>query len=170
MKPISPGPEAVDGLALGHEGADLVELMDGAGAHHAHSLALDQRAILDPHEGDDAEIGVVPAVDDQRLERRVELPLRCRQAGDDRLQHLVDARTGLGRDQQRVVGRQAHDVLDLLLDPLGLGRRQVDLVEHRDDLVVGVDRLVGVGERLRLDALGRVDQQQRALAGAQATG
>ena len=65
---------------------------------------------------------------------------------------------------------QAHDVLDLLLDPLGLGRRQVDLVEHRDDLVVGVDRLVGVRERLRLDALGRIDQQQRALAGAQGCG
>ncbi len=62
---------------------------------------------------------------------------------------------------------EADDVLDLLLDPLGLGCRQVDLVEHRHDLVVGVDRLVGVGEGLRLDALGGVDQQHRALAGAQ---
>jgi hypothetical protein len=36
---------------------------------------------------------------------------------------------------------------------LGLGGGQVDLVEDRDDLVVGVDRLVEVGQRLRLDAL-----------------
>ena len=63
-------------------------------------------------------------------------------------------------------GVEADDVLDLLLHLLGLGRRQVDLVEDRHDLEVGVDRLVGVGQGLRLDALGRVDQQQRALAGA----
>ena len=34
--------------------------------------------------------------------------------------------------------------------------------------MVGVDRLVDVGERLGLDALGRVDHQQRAFAGGKA--
>ena len=48
---------------------------------------------------------------------------------------------------------------------LGLGRRQVDLVEDRHDLVIVVERLVDVGQRLRLDALGGVDDQQRALEG-----
>ena len=62
---------------------------------------------------------------------------------------------GLGRDQDRVGGVEPDHVLDLLLDLVGLGRRQVDLVEHRHDLVVVVDRLVDVGERLRLDALAR---------------
>ena len=66
-----------------------------------------------------------------------------------------------------VGGVEADHVLDLLLDPVGLGRRQVDLVEDRHDLVVGVDRLVDVGERLRLDALAGVDHQQRALAGGE---
>ena len=65
-------------------------------------------------------------------------------------------------------GVDADDVLDLLLGPLGLGAGQVDLVEHRDDLEPGVDRQVGVGQRLRLDALAGVDHQQRALAGGQA--
>jgi hypothetical protein len=55
------------------------------------------------------------------------------------------------------------------LDAVGLGGGQVDLVEDRDDLVVGVDRLVDVGERLRLDALAGVDHQQRALAGGAAS-
>ena len=66
-------------------------------------------------------------------------------------------------------GVEPDHVLDLLLDLVGLGRRQVDLVEDRHDLVVVVDRLVDIGEGLRLDALGRVDHQQRALAGGQAT-
>ena len=61
-------------------------------------------------------------------------------------------------------GVDADHVLDLLLDAVGLGRRQVDLVEDRDDLVVGVDRLIDVGERLRLDALRGVDDEERALA------
>ena len=66
------------------------------------------------------------------------------------------------------VGRvDADHVLDLLAHALGVGRRQVDLVEDRDDLVVDLDRVIGVGQRLRLDALAGVDHQQRALAGGQ---
>ena len=53
------------------------------------------------------------------------------------------------------------------LDAVGLGGRQVDLVEDRHDLVAGVERVVDVGERLRLDALAGVDHQQRALAGGE---
>ena len=49
----------------------------------------------------------------------------------------------------------------------GLGRRQVDLVQHRHDLDALLDRRVAVGDRLRLDALRRVDDQQRAFAGGE---
>ena len=62
---------------------------------------------------------------------------------------------------------EADDLLDLSARFLGLGARQVDLVDDRNDLEVVLDRQVGVGQRLRLDALRRVDQQQRALAGGQ---
>ena len=68
----------------------------------------------------------------------------------------------------RLDGVEADDLLDLLPDPLGLGGGQVDLVDHRHDLVVVLDRLVDVGERLRLDALRGVDHQQRAFAGGEA--
>ena len=57
---------------------------------------------------------------------------------DDRLQHLVDTLARLGRNQQRIGSIQSDDVLDLLLDLVGLGRRQIDLVEDRDDLVIDV--------------------------------
>ncbi len=40
---------------------------------------------------------------------------------------------------------------------------EVDLVDDGDHLEVVVDRLVHVGEGLRLDALGGVDHQERAL-------
>ena len=63
---------------------------------------------------------------------------------------------------------EADDVLDLLADLVGLGGGEVDLVDDRHDLMVVLDRLVDVGERLRLDALRGVDDQQRALAGGEA--
>ena len=51
---------------------------------------------------------------------------------------------------------------------VGLGRRQVDLVEDRDDRQALAQGEVDVGQRLGLDALGRVDDEDRALAGLQA--
>ena len=61
----------------------------------------------------------------------------------------------------------ADHILDLLLDAFGFGGRQIDLVQDRHDFVVVVDRLIDVGECLRLDALACVDHQQRAFAGRQ---
>ncbi len=54
--------------------------------------------------------------------------------------------------------------VDLVADAVGLGAREVDLVEHRHELETGVDGEVGVGERLGLDALSGIDHQQGALA------
>ena len=159
--------ELVDRRQLGHEHADAIDVVGGVGAHHADALALFQNAVDDAHQHDHAEIGVVPAVDQERLERRVAVALRRRQAGDDRLQHLGHVLPGLGRDHDRVRGVEPDHVLDLLLDRFGLGRRQIDLVEHRHDFVAGVDGVIDVGERLRLDALAGVDHQQRALAGGE---
>ena len=76
----------------------------------------------------------------------------------------------LGRDVQDVLGRQAEHVLDLEGAALRVRRRQVDLVEHRDDLEVVLDGLVAVGERLRLDPLRRVHQEHRPLARRQRAG
>ena len=72
-------------LGLGREHADLVEVVGRGGGHHADAQALLQHAVLDAHQGDDAEIGVVPAVDQQRLQRRVAIAFGRRQAPDHRL-------------------------------------------------------------------------------------
>ena len=118
------------------------------------------------HAGQDdhAAVRVVPGVEDQRLERRVGIALRRRQPRDDRLEDLVDADAFLRARQDRVARVEADDLLDLPLRLVWLRAGQIDLVDDRDDLEVVLDREVGVGERLRLDALRRVDQQQRALA------
>ena len=141
--------------------------MGRAGAHHADAHALLQDAVDDTHEHDHAEIGIVPGIDQQRLQRRRAVAFRRRQARDDRFEHVRHAEAGLGGDHDGIGSVEPDDVLDLLLDLLRLGRRQVDLIEDRDDLVIVVERLVDVGERLRLDPLACVDHQQRALAGGE---
>ena len=161
------GAEFVDLLHLRREEADALDVIGGVGAHHPDALALFHHAVDDPHQHHDAEIDVVPAVDQQRLQRGVAVALRRRQPVHDGFQHVVDAETGLGRDHHRVGRVDADHVLDLLLDLVRFRRRQVDLVEHRHDLVAGVERVIDVGERLRLDALAGVDHQQRAFAGRQ---
>ena len=158
---------------VGHlraEHADAVDFIMRVGAHHADAQALADDAVDDPHQHDDAEIGVVPAIDQQRLQRRRLVALGRRQAVDDRLQHEVDVEAGLGRNRHRLGRVEADHVLDLLPDAIGLGGGQVDLVEHRHDLMAGVERVIDVGEGLRLDPLARVDHQQRTLAGGQRTG
>ena len=163
------GAELVALDALGREDADAVDLVGRVGLHHQDALALFHHAVDDAEQHDDAEIGVVPAVDEERLERRRGVALGRRQAGDDRFQDFRHVQSGLGRDQNRVRGIKPDHVLDLLLDLVGLGGRQIDLVEHRNDLEIVVERLIDVGERLRLDALAGVDDEQRALAGGERT-
>ncbi len=164
------GAEFVHGLHAGAEDADAVHRVERARRHHADAVVLAQAAVDDAHEDDNAEVGVVPAVDEHGLERRVGVALGGRQPGDDGLEHVVDAEAGLGGDEHGVGGVDADDVLDLLAHAVGFGGGEVDLVEDGDDLVAGVDRLVDVGERLRLDALGGVDHEERALDGAHRAG
>jgi hypothetical protein len=54
-----------------------------------------------------------------------------------------------------------------LLAPFGFGARQVDLVEHRDDFEPGIKRQVEVRQRLRLNPLRRVDDENRAFTRGQ---
>ena len=70
---------------------------------------------------------------------------------------------GLGRHADDLVGRDAEDRLDLAGVPIGIGRREVDLVQRGDDLEVVLERQIAVGERLGLDALGGVDDEHDAL-------
>ena len=59
--------------------------------------------------------------------------------GHDRLEQLGDADAFLGADDgQDLLGLGADQVHDLLRALLGLGARQVDLVEDRNDLEPGV--------------------------------
>ena len=157
-------------LRLGRDDAELEGVVSRPGRHHQALLPPGQIPVDDPDVGDDATIGVVDRVEDQRTGRRVRIPGRRRHRLDDLLEQLGHALAGLPRHPQHLVRLTADDVGDLLGVLLWLGGRQVDLVQHRDDVHVGFERHVEIGERLRLDPLGRVDQQHGAFAGIERAG
>ena len=99
---------------------------------------------------------------------RLDLALGRRDPLDDRLQNLPHPLPGLRRDPEGLGRVAPEQVGDLVRDAIGIGARQVDLVQHRDQLEAGFDRRVGVGDRLRLSSLGGIDHQQRPLAGGEA--
>ena len=78
------------------------------------------------------------------------------------------------RQTNRVDPEPRLDLADLhrqqRANPVGLRRRQADLVYHLDDPAPVLDGEVGGRQRLRLDALGRVDEQEHTLAGGEGEG
>ena len=72
-----------------------------------------------------------------------------------------------GTGQNGIMGIDTDDILDLLLDPLRIGGRQIDLVQHRKNLKVDIQGEIDVGQCLGLDPLRCVNHQQPTLAGGQ---
>ena len=106
---------------LGCEDADFVEIVGRGGGHHADLHAPAQHAVLHADQRHDAEIRIVPAVDQQRLQRRLAVALGSRQALHHGLEQLVDAEAGLGRDHDRFGRVDADHILDLGAHTLGIG-------------------------------------------------
>ena len=82
----------------------------------------------------------------------------------------MDAIAGFGGDLDGAGGVDADDVFDLFGDAVTIGGGQVDLVQDRHDFVVGINGVIDVGQRLRLDPLGAVHHQQRAFDRAHGAG
>ncbi len=74
----------------------------------------------------------------------------------------------LGTDHQRFGRIEADHGLDFLEHFVDAGDRQIDFVDDRNDGQIAVDRRVGIGHGLSLNALEGVDQQEGPFAGRQA--
>jgi hypothetical protein len=136
---------------LGREDTDTIDTPHLTGAHHLDLVVLLQRTVLDPHQRHDAQVGVEPGVDDQRLQRRIRITFRRRDPGHDLFQHQVNTQAGLGGAAHRIDRVDADDVFDLFGNPLRLGGRQVDLVQHRHHFQIHFHGGIAVGQSLCLN-------------------
>ena len=126
-------------LDLRAEAADAVNKMLGAARHEGDLLALLQHAGHDADEDHDAEVGIVPAIDQHRLQRRGGIALGRRNARDDRIEDILDTDARLGRGEDGIGGVEPDHLLDLRTHFVGFGGGQIDLVDDRHDLVIVLD-------------------------------
>ena len=138
-----------------------------AAVHQENFLTRAEGPLHHPHQQHRSPVGIVLGVEDQRLQRRLGVARRRRQPVNDRLEHVLDALSGLGRTQDGAIGVESEVLVDLLLDPLDIGGGKVDLVDDRNHLEVVLECEVEVGDRLGFYALSGVDQQQGPLTGHQ---
>ena len=148
---------------------DLRRLVARLHGPEGHGHPGSQLAVDDPDARHRALVAVVEGVEYQRSERCPRVSLRRGNAVDDRLQDRFDADPVLRRRLQHLVGVDPHEVGDFVPALLDLRPGQIDLVQHRNHLEVGLEGQKKVGERLGLHPLAGVDDQDRPLAGGQRT-
>ena len=148
-------------------GAHVVHEEIRIGGHHVERVSLGDRSVEHAHRRDDAAELVEIGVDDQRPQGSILIALGRRDEEDDALEQVVDALAGLSRDAHGVLCGDRERLLDLRADALGLCRGQVDLVDRGNDVEVGVHGEQGIRDGLRLDALGRIDDEHGAFAGGE---
>jgi hypothetical protein len=85
----------------------------------------------------------------------------------DGLEDVDDANAGLAAGENRFLGRDCEDVLELFQAEIEIRARKVDLVDHRNDLEFLAEGEVRVGHGLSLDTLCRIDEQDGALTGSE---
>ena len=164
MKPTSPTPSSSTDRRLGREDADLLDLVLLPFGHqpdlHArpHAPSITRVRMITPRYGSyqESKISALSGASGSPSGGGSRATIASRISSTPM--------PFLGAGQDRVAGVEPDDLLDLPLGFVRLRARQVDLVDDRNDLEVVLDREVGVGQRLRFDALRRIDQQQRAFA------
>ncbi len=154
---------------------------DGFGGHDAHgfdvelaavghdldAVALAQAAVDDACEDDDAAVGVEPGVEDEGLQGGFGVAAGWWQQHDDGFEDVGDVEAGFGADADGVGCRQADGFFDHGLGAFDVGAWQIDLVDDGNDFeAVGYGE-VRVREGLCFDALGGVDDEERAFAGGE---
>ena len=126
-----------------------------------------QPPLHDAHQRHRAEVIVEPGIYDQRLEWRPGVALRRGDTPHDGLEDVRYAHAGFGAGADGIAGINTDDVLDFLNRACGIGGRQINLVQYRQDFQIEFGGGVTVRHRLRLHALGGVHNKQRAFAGGQ---
>ena len=131
-------PQLRDIVHFRREHSNSFDVIARIGTHHRDVGALFQNTVHDADQHDDAEIGVIPAIDQHGFQRRRLIALWRWQTGDNGFENAFDIDARFRRDRHRIRGIKANNILDLLLDAIGFRRWKVDLVQHRNNFVPGI--------------------------------
>ncbi len=164
-----PGRQRITILRFRRKHPDMLGQVLRPRRHEQYLVLGLERAVHDAHQHHHADIVVEPRVDDQRLQRRIDIAFGRRHFDDQRLQHIFHTHAGLGRTTHGILRADADHIFDFGNRVFRIGGGQVDLVQHRHHLDAQVQRGVAIGHGLRLDPLRSIHHQQRAFAGRKRT-
>ena len=125
--------------------ADLKHLVGCTGAHHKNLLTVTQGTVDHTDIRDDTSVSVVNRVENEGPSRRGSHPLGGWHLSDDGVEQIADTITSLRRDSQHLRLVAANDSGNLGGMAIRLGPRQVDLVEHWNDLQISLQSQIQVG-------------------------
>ena len=152
------------------EGADLRDLRDLPCGHREHLLSLGEASGHHANEDHHAAVAVVPAVEDHRLRGHVRGAGGRRHVLDDGFEQLGNPRPVLCADHQSASSIDPDPLFEFGEDLVRACAGKIDLVQDRENRQITLDGEVDVGHGLRLDPLGRVDDEESAFTGLEAAG
>ncbi len=164
-KPTSAGGQELARRRARREHAHLLACEGRAVRHQQDLVARLQHAVHHADQHHHADVVVEPGIDDQRLQRRIGIPF------GGGIRAMTASRMSSTPSPVLALARIASCAWMPMMSSISLDHavrirgRQVDLVQHRHDGDALLDRRVAIGDRLRLDPLRCVDDQQRAFAG-----
>ena len=136
-------------MPIGSEKFDLVALL------HA--------SVQDAVIGDDAAERIVDAVENHRLQRGFWISFWRRDPFYDGFQNVFHPESGLSAGWDDVVHGTSDEVHDLITHHLWIGRVQIHFIEDGDDFKVVLQGQIKIRNRLSLNALRRIYDQQSPL-------
>jgi hypothetical protein len=90
------GAQGVFLVTLGSKDTHTIHIMITAGAFQTNAVALGNRTILDPNQGDNPQIGIKPGINNQGLQRTIRLTLRWRNTRHQIFQNILNIQATLG--------------------------------------------------------------------------
>ena len=149
---------------------DLHDLFLRAACHKPNLRALADHAVPHADKHDHTAVGIIKGVKNQRFQRRLWIACGCGNLLHHILKDLFDIQAALCGNLGGIHRLQADDVLNFLLYLFRSCTCKVHLVDDREHVKIVLQRKINVCHRLRLNALRRIHNQNRAVAGRKGTG
>jgi len=145
----------------------LLSVVAAAGRHEREFVPACELPVDYPHECHHANIRVKPGIDDQRFQRRIRLACGRGNVFDDLRQQIGHIFTRLRADPEGTRRVNTDDFLDFFRDPIRVGSRQIDLVQHRQHFQIELHGGIAICNALRFDTLGCIHHQHCPFASRQ---
>ena len=131
----------------------LIGIVLGIGLHEFYPLTGVDRSIHHLIVGNDPSVGIEHGVKDESLQRSIRITHRCGDLLHDGIKYLLYTHSGATTGEQDILPVTAQEIYHLIPGEVDIGTIEVNLIEHRDDRQVVLDRHIEIGDRLRLHPL-----------------